>query len=722
MKKYFVLLVVLFCTGIITAQSYVTHKILLGETIEGIATKYSVTPYNIYKYNPEARGKLVVGNLLVISSASDLESSTINEAKKENKTIVVDTVNKPLHFISHKVRRRDNLFRISKKYDVSVADIKKYNTELYADEIKKGMILNIPVFPAKSEESVEETNGGINIPTEIYIVKPSETSWSIAHKYGISIDSLKVLNPEMGKILPIGQELVLPLKAVENKTPEQEEVTVYTSYIVPEKDNFFQLKQKFGVTEELLKEINPQLKERGLQQGMEIRIPKVTNQSLLVNAENYIFYAVKQGEGFYRLKVKLGYAQEELQKLNPIIVEQGGLKPGMILKIPKNRAIEFNVRNSNIVDNFRLIDSINTQNRPSIALMLPFRINEIDFSSNENIKRKFKGNVPLKYSLGLYTGALVALDSIKKLGITTDVVIFDTEMNIEKSRELLLDEQFNNIKAVIGPLNGKLFSELAPSFKSKNIPVFSPFSSGGEATLDNVFYSVPSDEVLSAKMVNFIAAKIKSEQLMIITDKTSEATKELLLKKFPKAVFLTPKSLDKKIDYVLPLFSNKVENWVLIATNDVNTLSTLTTVLNSVNSDKRKIKLFTTKKGSIYEKVSNSYLSNMNLHYPSATKRSTAASGFKKMYKEKFGKSPDRFATRGFDLTMDVLLRLAYKSTIFEASNSIGETEYIGSKFSYSKDLYKSYYNTSTYLMMYEDMRIKEVVYSNEENENGLEK
>ncbi len=86
-----------------------------------------------------------------------------------------------------------------------------------------------------------------------------------------------------------------------------------------------------------------------------------------------------------------------------------------------------------------------------------------------------------------------------------------------------------------------------------------------------------------------------------------------------------------------------------------------------------------------------------------------ASDSFSKRYEKRFGSLPDRYAVRGFDLTYDLLLKLAYKNNFMEVSKFIGETEYSGNKFNYEKDATSGYFNQASYIMTFEDLRIKEV-------------
>jgi hypothetical protein len=64
---------------------------------------------------------------------------------------------------------------------------------------------------------------------------------------------------------------------------------------------------------------------------------------------------------------------------------------------------------------------------------------------------------------------------------------------------------------------------------------------------------------------------------------------------------------------------------------------------------------------------------------------------------------PNRFAVRGFDLTYDVILRLASSEDIFIASKQEFETQYIENKFRYSKSLLSGYQNNAFYIIKYQD-------------------
>jgi hypothetical protein len=65
---------------------------------------------------------------------------------------------------------------------------------------------------------------------------------------------------------------------------------------------------------------------------------------------------------------------------------------------------------------------------------------------------------------------------------------------------------------------------------------------------------------------------------------------------------------------------------------------------------------------------------------------------------------------RGFDVTYDVLLRLAIADDVYDANDSNVETEYIENKFRYTKKMFSGYQNNALYIIKYNNDLQFEVV------------
>ncbi|WP_198036588.1 LysM peptidoglycan-binding domain-containing protein [Cellulophaga lytica] len=691
---------------------FIEHKAKKRETLYSLAKQYNVTEDDIKRYNKQLYAEqLKKGTVLKIPVyKKEVVDTSVTTTTNSFSEVYEDT---PYKFTNYKVKKRETLYGISKQFKVSQDQIKKYNTSLYSDDVKKGMILRIPHF--KKVEIKE-------VVLKSYIVKAKETRWSIANKYGITVDSLLLLNPDLPKssnYLAEGQELKIPERNIVVRDSlvktGSEKVPDFITYTVPAKMNFYRLEKAYGVTEEKIKEINPLVKEKGLQEGMNIKIPtlkgKSSSDTQVVNSENFIFYVVRQGQGEMSLSRDLGVSFSELIAFNPALKD--GIKSGMVLKLPKSRSTNFTVKNSLILPKINLVDSINVAVRPKVMVLLPFRLDKIDVNNSSTAKKDIDKRLDTKISLGFYSGMQLALETIKKKGVSVDVTAFDTQStkSVDRVKEILAQENIANYGAIIGPLDPQSIQEVAKKTAGLQIPVVSPNLTEQQIGFGNTFYTLPSNEVLRAKILDYVSSIYTNQNIVIIADSKHKEASDAIMAKFPKAKKVSLiKDLTININKLKYLLSKKVDNFVFVETSNLALSKHATSVVNSLNAKDTKVRMFTTDLNKAFDRddVDNLLLSNLNFTYPSVNKEITDEE-FNKMYRFKFGANPNKYAARGFDIMYDVLLKLAYKNDLFEVSKIVGETEYIANKFNYVNKQNAGFTNTAVYIMQYNDMKIEEV-------------
>ncbi len=648
MKKliYILILVLAFSCASTQAQNYKTHKVRSGETVETIAKQYNVTPTAIYGLNPDSRKELKTNSVLIIPKAEVV----IQEPKK--------TVSKELKgFKNHKVKRKETLYSLAKQYNVTQDEIKKHNTFLYANNLRKGDKLEIPIY--KTTTTVEPVKSA----TQNYIVKPKEGKWRVAYQFGITVQELEDLNPEMGEVLQPGQSIIVPnLESKEVKTVD----------------------------------------------------------------DRYSYYTVLPKEGFYRLKLKLNLEKEELEKLNPGL-EETGLKSGMVLKVPFDSSIA--AQNSgiegNLLEGEQLITSdlitqvkLNDGSQKHIAIMLPFKLNKIDTDSVSDVKELIKKDRTLSISLDFHSGVLMALDSLKKLGLNLKVDVYDTKNMQSQVSSILRQNNFDETDVVIGPLMPKLFNNVASELKGKNIALVSPIAKTVDLN-ENVFQSRPSDEALVKKIVSHYKAD-STAQIVVVSDLNNKATSTMLKREFSRASLVSSRTNKKTGKDAYYIFDQDLKNAlkpgnniVFLETDNAGLVSNVTSILNSLATNDIKITLATTNENRAFEgeEVSNYHLSNLHFTYPSISKTVNEEdnNSFVKKYKREYGVTPNAYAVRGFDLTMDVVLRLVSSNDLYQSVNDSPLTIYVENKFGYKKKLFGGYYNDTVYLVRYNDLKIDEI-------------
>lgn len=176
-------------------------------------------------------------------------------------------------FVLHRLEAKETLYALSRKYGVSVDEIKKANADVNINELKVGQVLRVP--------SPEKTTAA-NKNTSTHIVIAGETLYSIAKKYNVSVDEMKKINPTAVSGISIGDELLIPGKPVEdvikrndtpvNTTPTNTNANV--SHTVAAGETLYSISRKYNVSVDDLKTWNQETSS-GLKIGQVLKLTPV---------------------------------------------------------------------------------------------------------------------------------------------------------------------------------------------------------------------------------------------------------------------------------------------------------------------------------------------------------------------------------------------------------------------------------------------------------------
>ncbi|WP_431135731.1 LysM peptidoglycan-binding domain-containing protein [Psychroserpens mesophilus] len=609
---------------------------------------------------------------------------------------------------THKVQKGETIEQIAKQYLVTPHDILALNPDAQK-ELKPDMVLIIPTSRVKNEDIVSETKELIGYNT--HKVRRKETLFSISQKYSIEIEDIKKANPSLySENLRKGDKIKIPrYKTIVNNVSLNNTIKKYK---VQPKEGKWRVAYKFGITVPELEALNPNINDI-LQPGDELNVPNISNNEEKTVEEEFNYYTVLKSEGFMALNRKLGVTQEELEALNPELKE-GGLKLGMVLKVPGTIETKHTLKD---IANTNLSKNLKNLSAKRIALMLPFSLNKVDVDSVQEAKKMIRTNGLLSVSLDFHSGVLMALDSAKQLGISTNLKVIDTRNQSSEISKILETNDFSDYDAVIGPLMPNNLERVASKLKRDRIPVISPLTMP-KNLYDNVFQTIPTDELLEKAIINYVKRDSFPRHMVLISDSKHKAVSDRLKSEFPSAKqILSRKNKEGKEAYFMypadleNVFQNGT-NIVFLETDNEGFASNVISMINGLNMNDQKIILMTTNKNKAFDgkEISNYHLSNLKFHYPSVNKTIAVESrnSFVKQYMNIYNVSPNKYAVRGFDLTLDLLLRLASQDDLYQASSSDIETEYVENKFRYSKKIFGGYYNEAVYIVQYDDLSIIE--------------
>lgn len=679
----FFVLFSLSCSLFAQGKNFTKHTVLKGENIKQIATKYKVTPFDIYKLNPDSRGGIVENDILIIPVQK------VEQVTPPAETVLSKPKNTYSNVKTHIAKPKETFYSISRDYNVDVEDLKNLNQEILKEGLKVGQEVKIPtndgstvVVVAKESKPVVEVVEKEVVKNPIsksdkvvyHIVEPKETKFGISKKYGITVQELEQNNPSIVSNLPIGYKLIISGKGQINEP------------IAP------QVQKPKPVVKEIVQE--------------ETVVTEVIRKPVFNGFANY---EVKPKETLYSLSQSFGITQEELIDLNPTLKE--GVKVGMILKVPGKGSIKMVTDSGRKVTD--LSQTIKNKDKKQLVLLLPFNATRIQNDTLKSIAVRLKKDAFLNMTLDFYSGALMAIDSAKTLGLNVDVKIFDSEESKLSSNviNIVKDNNLQNADAVIGPFYQQYVEKVAELLNDKNVPVISPLSKEIGKPYSNLFQSMPPSDFAKAAMFDFMIAK--NGNIIVVNDPKKISNKEFITKKYSLAQFV-PLTETGAID-ILALKSFFVKdkmNYVVIDSEKTGMILTTTNaLLNELANFQIQLVIIEPNDTLDFEEISMKRLTILKMLYPSLTRDNTSpeAAIFENDFKAKNKIFPNQFATRGFDITFDTLLRLSQGKS-FESSAKEDKTEQVESKFEYVKKNAEGYINKGIYIMEYqEDLSVKQV-------------
>jgi len=279
-------------------------------------------------------------------------------------------------YTKHTISKGETISAIAEQYKVKQSAIYKINPNA-KKLLKLNSVLLIPTNGAKQSDEAPEKPLNYSTKTT-HVVLAKETPYGIAKQYGISIEDLYKINPELEKAgLKVGQEIIVSdlskekslsktglVKEGSKKTIAAESIDntqIATEKIIHEvllKETKYSIAKQYGIPVADLEKANPILGKSSLKKGQKIIIPvkegtignaKVENEAgninskiavventesktvistLPENAENdkkigeEIIHEVLPKETKYAIAKQYGITIAELEKQNPAIAKK----------------------------------------------------------------------------------------------------------------------------------------------------------------------------------------------------------------------------------------------------------------------------------------------------------------------------------------------------------------------------------------------------------------
>ena len=297
--------------------------------------------------------------------------------------------------------------------------------------------------------------------------------------YGVSVEDIYRLNPESKEGIKAGSTLRIPQK--NSAIAPSGKADNYTYHTIQPKETLYSLSIKYSVPATDIIAANPGLSTSTFTAGKNIRIPPTRLETLPTTGkkktvQKEMEYTIQKKETMYRICRKFDISSVELLRLNPEL--KNGVKAGMVIKIPvaSEEVITQNRRQPEEREVNALLSTpkdIKKVNRIQVALLLPFMTNETTQSSATS---RF-----VEY----YEGLLLAVDSLRNMGTSIELSVYDTGNGTKKVKEILKEDALSNANLIIGAVQNDQIGLIADFAQKHNIKYVIPFTSKNDDVLSN---------------------------------------------------------------------------------------------------------------------------------------------------------------------------------------------------------------------------------------------
>ncbi len=671
-------------TGRIIDYKY--HTVGENETVYSLSKQYHSKIESILKLNNIEGFDIKLGQILIIPIYAD-----------ENQSQQIDST----RYTFYIVKPKQGKWRVAYDHGITIDELERLNPEIKDTNLKVGQKLVVPKFRAIEATEIRDESKYI-----YHEVMPKETLFSLSKQYEVPIDTITVNNPALKNGLKAGQTIKIPRKEKLTLPDNNTQETVQSGEVkedflyhdVAPKETLFSLAKHYQVTIDDLMKLNPELKD-GLKEGQRIKIKKIKTAVEPVDNQ-YIYHEVQPQETLFSLAKRYYNTIDEIKELNPEL--QDDLKTGQKLKL-YNRLIPTYgfAQEGEAQIQINLLDSINKEKPYRLAILLPFKLKNLSALKEDQKCDVLTNNSVLDY----YSGIKLAIDSLKNYGMNISYDVYDTQGSTWVTDKIIEATDLSDYDFVIGPIKKENIEKVATILELDNTPqVVHKYK--GDKEFRNLIITSANNEGLSDHIIHYLNEKAEGKNIVVVYDESKQQELDSLMPKFGFSPQLVKGKKTKNgftiyMDQISKKLDKNKSNYIILLSDNEPFIFTVLSSLNSL-LNQYPITLFTLDDKKLYEDDTNdrtnTFLSNLNYHFPSKMIRLIDPK-LKKSFYDEYHSAPGFAAVNGFDSTFDVLLRAGNADNLFEGLQKIGKTKQTSKVFLYRHKPEEGFKNTGSVIL-----------------------
>ena len=439
--------------------------------------------------------------------------------------------------------------------------------------------------------------------------------------------------------------------------------------------------------------------------------PAVINENNLLNVN---YHTVEKGETFYSISKKYNLSVDTLQKNNASF--NGVIKKGD--KIILSKANFDKVTPPTPLPLAETEKKITGNEIYNVGLFLPLYLAKNDsaftYENKDEQKTIYPKSIP---AVEFYEGFSLAIDSLKKLGVNCNILVYDIPSDSLQIVNFLKKPELKELNLIIGPFHSDDVGVVADFCKRNKIMMIAPFSQASKALLGNSYLckATPSSSTQVEQLANYISINNKGSNILVAHNNLSkEKTSAEIFKNKANKILGTDsvtvivyKSIGLK--GLTGKLSTTKNNIIFVPSNDQAFVTDFLNKMNTLTKD-YKIIIVGMESWIGYENLEINTIQNTQLHIPSNNYVDYANPETKKFiqrFRETYKTEPNKFAYEGYDIAMYHLLTLKNYGITFMEKTTEFKSNGINTQFNYFKTGTESgYENQKVFILKYQDFSL----------------
>lgn len=168
--------------------------------------------------------------------------------------------------------------------------------------------------------------------TNVYIVRPGDTLFSIARRFGTTVEDIKAANGLTSDFIAVGQELIIPGDVIVPPQPTLPPTGTPTTHIVQPGENLFRIALRYGTTVDAIAQANGITNPWFIYVGQVLTIPAGGNGTLPPGSGGRT-HVVQPGETLYSIAVRYNTTVQALVVANGL-ASPNLIYVGQVLNVP----------------------------------------------------------------------------------------------------------------------------------------------------------------------------------------------------------------------------------------------------------------------------------------------------------------------------------------------------------------------------------------------------